>query len=401
MRGGFKKNECYAMRRFLAAGAVSFVCFFTATSGVFAQNAASMRQIPSNTRVLTAAEGRSIVQAAWQTDPPDRGETDCSHLVHKIFESAGFGYSYASSFELYAGHDNFVRVRYPRAGDVIAWPGHVGIVVDPERHTFYSLVREGVEELDYESPYWAARGRPRFLRYRVDNADVVSADAAPVKSGKQRSARTPEAIDAASVGATSRVDANRPPIVTASQKSAEVYGPPASSNTTSVDEMSDTFVVPSSVPVGLGDAPPTRADVVGGISAMGETLGDVLRRQDLTQMQEPVIIVSSFSVQKVETKRDRGWAQLLVSEDVSIGAGKAEVRPRKEKVRWELRRTGSGWEAVAPEKRTYVPRDVAVKSLAARLAALSSSAKAAQHDDETLHEEAEIAGILNALLAVK
>lgn len=402
MHNGFEKTGCNSIKRFLAAGTVSLACLFLAASGTFGQETEQRpRQIALNTRMLTPAEGRSIVEAAWQAEPPDRGETDCSHLVHKIYENAGFDYPYASSFELYAGHGNFVRVRYPRAGDVIVWPGHVGIVIDPQRHSFYSLVREGVQEQNYESPYWVGRGRPRFLRYRVDNGDVLSADTAAAKSGKQRSARNMETADAASVGEPIRVDTNRPPVVTASQKTAEIYGPPAPQEETPTGETSDTVVAPSSVTVGSGSAPPTREDVAGGIAEIGEALGGVLRTQDLAGMRQPVIIVNSFSVQKVETKRGRGWAQLVVNADVSIGAGKTEIKPRKEKVRWELRRTDSGWEAVAPANRTYVPRDVAVKSLAARLAALSASAKATQHDDGTLHEEAEIAGVLNALLAVK
>src|ERR1700686_3596806 len=104
----------------------------------------------SNSRLLTAEEGRAIVDAARDEDRPARGAQDCSHLVHQTYLSAGFEYPYASSFELYAGNENFERVRYSQPGDLIVWPGHAGIVVGPLHHSFYSLVSTGLEAQDYE-----------------------------------------------------------------------------------------------------------------------------------------------------------------------------------------------------------------------------------------------------------
>src|SRR5580658_8115298 len=128
-----------------------------------------------NPRLMSVAEGRAIVRTAFQGHEGEQGARDCSHVVHAVYAISGFAYPYASSFEIYSGDDNFARVKYPRAGDVIAWPGHVGIVVNPAQHSFFSLVRTGLGEQDYESAYWRSRGRPRFYRLRIGSGAVLSA----------------------------------------------------------------------------------------------------------------------------------------------------------------------------------------------------------------------------------
>ena len=92
-------------------------------------------------------------------------EMDCSHFVQYLYEQAGLYYGYAPSRILYDGMEPFRRVLHPKAGDLIVWPGHVGIVVDPEEATFLSALRSGVKTMSYQSSYWKRRGRPHFLRY--------------------------------------------------------------------------------------------------------------------------------------------------------------------------------------------------------------------------------------------
>src|SRR5215510_13606086 len=65
---------------------------------------------------------------------------DCSHLVHYLYEQSGLTYIYADSRRLYEGVEAFRRVAQPRPGDLIVWQGHVGIVVDPEQHSFGSAL---------------------------------------------------------------------------------------------------------------------------------------------------------------------------------------------------------------------------------------------------------------------
>lgn len=103
-------------------------------------------------------------------------ERDCSHLVHAIYEQAGFPYRYAPSSELYVGAEGFQRVKRPQPGDLVVWRGHVGIVVQPSQHIFFSFMRSGPGTDDYEAAYWKGRGHPRFYRYV--KGDCVGCDSA-------------------------------------------------------------------------------------------------------------------------------------------------------------------------------------------------------------------------------
>ena len=116
-------------------------------------------------RTLSTDERLSVIAAALDSKTRQLSQHDCSHLVHAIYERAGFTYAYASSFDLYNGVGGFKRVAQPQLGDLVVWRGHVGIVIRPSRHVFFSLLRTGPGIDDYEAPYWTSRGRARFYRY--------------------------------------------------------------------------------------------------------------------------------------------------------------------------------------------------------------------------------------------
>jgi NlpC/P60 family len=132
------------------------------------QNQSSPYKPVSRYRMLTQKEERGIVKAVWAHTPYEPDVQDCSHTVHQIYAAAGYEYPYASSFDLYRGTANFVRVAHPQPGDLIAWPGHVGIVLSPKKHSFYSLVSTGLQAQDYRGAYWRGRGHARFYRYIVE-----------------------------------------------------------------------------------------------------------------------------------------------------------------------------------------------------------------------------------------
>lgn len=115
-------------------------------------------------RALTPDEGMTVIAAALDAKHRDSAH-DCSHLVHAVYQRAGFPYSYASSDDLYDGVEGFRRVSFPQPGDIIVWPGHAGIVVQPSRHVFFSFLTAGPGTDDYHSRYWIERGEPRFYRY--------------------------------------------------------------------------------------------------------------------------------------------------------------------------------------------------------------------------------------------
>jgi len=103
-------------------------------------------------------------------------------------------------------------------------------------------------------------------------------------------------------------------------------------------------------------------------------------------------------VERLEIKRGHGWARLQIDSRATIVGGKAEYKRRSEKVRWELRKTESGWEAVAPADRMYVPNDVAVRNLAAQLARLTETDGDAAHSETVLRQESQLANLLSGLL---
>jgi hypothetical protein len=139
---------------------------------------------PSSPRLVTSDDGLAILGAALES----RGSaykvekrSDCSHLVHAIYEKAGYPYPYAPSSDLFVGAEGFERVEHPQPGDLVVWHGHSGIVVSPRQHTFFSALRTGLGVEDYDSAYWMGRGRPRFFRY-------VKRSLEPSLSGSTRSA---------------------------------------------------------------------------------------------------------------------------------------------------------------------------------------------------------------------
>lgn len=346
----------------------------------------------STPRLLNAQEGRSIVDAAREQHEVTSESPDCSHVVHQIYLGAGFAYAYASSFDIYGGHESFQRVRTPQVGDLIVWPGHLGIVLDPAEHSFYSLVSTGWEAQNYEGPYWKSRGRPRFYRYRIAGTALVArTPTAGQGSNTGKPGTTPVVVERSPA---ENSDSNRLPKAV-SARTPVIYGPlappaPASAAT--------AFEVPPSILIAAADKSPTRDEVAEGISELSNAAGNVLRTDEPLKLRRPVLIVERFSVERVDIQHERGWARLQIDSNVSIAGGQVRLKRRRERIRWELRHTESGWEAVAPTDRSYVPQDVAVKNLAAQLARLTASNGAQTHQATVLRQESELANLLSALL---
>jgi NlpC/P60 family protein len=354
-----------------------------------------------NFRLLNVEEGRAIADAASGQDQPRRGARDCSHLVHQAYLNAGFEYPYASSFELYAGDENFERVRHPQPGDLIVWPGHVGIVLEPLAHSFYSLVSTGPEAQNYEGPYWKSRGRPRFYRYKVESSEILTAAKAPTPTRASSSAKPRETSSAAEERTTAAASsADRPPKMaserTASERTKVVNADPPT--TAEPAPAATPFEVPESIIIAAGSKPPTNSQVAEAISELSNASGSILRMDAPSNLAQPMVIFERFRVERLEIKRDHGWARLQIDSRATITSGETDYKQRHEKIRWELRRTESGWEAVTPSNRTYVPNDVAVRHLAARLAHLTETDGAAAHQEAVLRQESQIANLLSKLL---
>lgn len=133
-----------------------------------ASNSASVPAVKAPSargRTLSKDDRSSLIAVALHSKTPRQAERDCSHLVHSIYERAGFPYPYADSEDLYSGSRGFRRVSRPQAADLVVWHGHVGIVLRPSGHKFFSFLSRGPGIDDYRSHYWKSRGQPRFYRY--------------------------------------------------------------------------------------------------------------------------------------------------------------------------------------------------------------------------------------------
>jgi hypothetical protein len=381
----------FSGHRFLRAGCWA-IALCAGTIPASAQRTAPSPEAAPAFRLVSAEQGRKIAAAALEPDEPLRDAQDCSHLVHQIYSVAGYEYPYASSFDLYDGNGNFRRVKHAQAGDLITWPGHVGIVLDPKQHSFYSLVRSGLQSEDYLSPYWRSRGRPRFYRYVVaTNAIVETAKAAqpvprsPENSARRSSPATTEArakTDEAKETATTEVASLRSTIAPAKLPSSAV-----------INERT-----PATILITPEQRRPTAAEAYDKILELSSPAESVLRTAQAFHANTAIVILDELQVERVETKRDKGWVHLQIDSHVRIADDDVEFKRRHEKARWELRRDESGWVVITPTDRSYVTREVAVRELAANLAELAQSDAAAKRDESVIGQEARIANLLSALL---
>lgn len=348
-------------------------------------------QPPPKWRLLTRAEGRSIISVAWQHDQPVASSQDCSHLVHEIYSAAGYAFPYATSFALYAGDVNFARVKHPQPGDVIAWPGHVGIVVNPATHSFFSLVRSGAEEEDYTSHYWRSRGQARFYRFLVPNSAYSAAkkvSASTRSAQKATGLSTKDAVDRRSDAAPPE---NKAAVTEASERPpVPLISDPADASLRRLESLS--------IPIAAAQRNPTREEIAEAITEWSKTSGEILRDNEPLKFSSPVVIFDQLSVDRLHIKGDRGLVELRVYSGVLLNGDGVDFKQRHEKMRWELQRTESGWVAIPPPERTYVSRDVAIRIFAAQLAQLTDSDSAAAHDEIVLGLEARLANLLSALL---
>jgi cell wall-associated NlpC family hydrolase len=151
--------------RILCTAFITLSLVAISTSGVMAQTQTKKGPHPASHHLTKNDRKALIAEALSNRVQQEEDGSDCSHLVHAIYESAGFPYEYAPSDDLYDGVAGFQRVKAPLPGDLVVWRGHVGIVIKPSKHTFFSSLRSGLDTDNYNSPYWKRRGQPRFYRY--------------------------------------------------------------------------------------------------------------------------------------------------------------------------------------------------------------------------------------------
>ena len=343
-------------------------------------------------RLVTRDEGLAIVDAIsdhHQSLRGKRAKPDCSHLVNDIYDFAGFPYPYAKSADLYRGQASFVRVSGPQPGDLIVWRGHVGLVLDPRQHLFYSSLRSGLDTEDFTSAYWRRRGAPRFYRYRAaSDQTILTARRITPRNDMQSSFRTQlvsqSTTDEARTNVTSRDSIeplsnsdDDPPV----QQVSRAEEPKNASN----------FLI------NMGNKKPTTEQVKEAISKTYQSVSQGLNADSLLHSKSPVVIFTRLRVEQLEFKGKHGWANVSIDTEATLTSGVLDKAARHDQQRWEMQRAKSGWTIVAPTQSIYVPRALAVRIFAQQLAQLTDQNSASMTATSDF-QEGRLASLLNTLL---
>jgi hypothetical protein len=324
---------------------------------------------PAVARLLNLDDGLSVLGAALESRTHLGAKSDCSHLVHAIYERAGFPYSYASSSGLYVGISEFHRVTRPQPGDLVAWPGHVGIAISPVQHSFYSALHSGLGVEKYDAPYWREHGRARFYRY-------VKPAPATVNAGNTRNAR----LTPTTFGGVELHDDQKK----AGMKTQSPTPPP---------EVQAANLSIARVAV-VDSEQPSAAEITEALSQALSDTAAALRGKDVLALPQPLIAFDQLEVEQVRIERGQGWVAVRIRRPLPVTAGQGKHGKPPERQRWPLRRRDqNSWEVVLPGD-IYLPRDAAVRVLAHQLTDITDDPEAPSGG----REKAQLARLLNALL---
>ena len=341
--------------------------------------------IPPGYRLLNFEEGQAIARGIAWTDDEEGLAPDCSHLVHTLYEQAGYPYSYVTSMELYGGTGSFLRVRSAQPGDLIVWRGHVGIVVNPGEHSFFSSVTAGTQVQNYRSAYWQARGYPRFYRYLTKSpgkGGVRTAEAAG-RSGQ------PSKQQAVASGMGNQP--NLRTVKTASPTTASRLPGEAAPDTSRAEDSTPS----RPILIRAGGKQPTAEDLAAALEAANLEAGEMLRGGNLEKLERPVVVYRQLRVSAVELKGKRGTAEIQVETLAALTSERMASQPGWEDHQLALERTKKGWMMVEGNEISYVPRDRAMRVLAERLAALTQTTERSTQKDR---EQADIVRFMNLLV---
>jgi NlpC/P60 family len=363
-------------------GRFILVALWLATASVaLGQN---VRQTSAGTpgpRPIARTEGRKILAIIPTVNVESESQTDCSHLVHDVYEQAGFSYDYVTSRELYiGGSTSFTRVRVPQAGDLVVWRGHVGIVIDPQQHSFFSFVRFGPDTQFYDSPYWRSRGIARFFRYMIEKplhpVHTLEAAGHPDHKPLQDDNRSSE---------------NHPPLNLSQPAPARV-----SHAASAVDTSSATTVeTPHEVVLQAAGKNPSPEEIVAAFVEMNQDSGVSLRMRTPNSSAKSIIIYRQLRVSTVQIKGKRGTALLRIESPVAPADTQTGSLPRWREQSLEFEKTKRGWVMSPIKDAAYVKREVALQVLSARLADLTKNMDATPEQER---EQREIIRLLNLLV---
>ena len=311
-------------------------------------------------RLLTWSEGVQVIKIAWKNLSKFDSAIDCSHLVNQIYEQAGLHYQYATSNELYQGVDGFERVRTPQPADLIVWPGHVGVIVNPQEHSFYSSLNSGLKIDSYDSATWRARGPARFFRLIVLNGDRIRNT-----TNENVVARSDE--DGFDTSPTDH---------------------PASANLGSALK-TKSLPAPSSDEVFLNWERPKKSAVQSALlRAWGLPSDD---RQDRWQGASETVIVETLKVGRILLSGATGKLEVKIRSVARLTPEEMQIHPSNDAVTFRLIRTQNGWKIDDRAGPMYLAGDAAVVAISEHLASIARA-------NASRAEQAEAAALLHSLL---
>jgi hypothetical protein len=310
--------------------------------------------------LLSSTQGLSVVGTALKAQEEGLYKLDCSHLVNTIYERAGFSYSYASSSELFAGVKEFRAVTRPHSGDLVVWPGHVGIVVSPSKTTFFSALRSGVGVESYSSSYWKDRGTPRFYRY---------AKVAEPKGGDNTSAT--------------------PNLTRTGLDSAANNDWKYSAEANLRDDKTPGLLIINSAKLQTSDVSNTLFQSFG-IDPQG------LREGDVFELTRPLIVFSQVEVRALRIRGHHGNVDVRITALLSLESGKVNLKQWQQVQTWAIRKQDrKRWDLQLPQDAIYMTKETAVRVLAHQLSLLAD----AGNQTASRRQKSQLAQMLNTILS--
>jgi hypothetical protein len=339
---------------------------------------------PTGVRLASAQEGEAIVQAAWELRRGLFPKPDCSHFVHAVYTQAGFLYEYAASRAIFAGIDGFRRVTKPQSGDVIVWQGHIGIVIDPKEHSFYSSVTAGFAIQSYQSRYWIGRGIPRFYRFVV--SDLTGPPALPANFSLRRSTsvqvlsrltqslpvqtpmlmhlETAQILPQSDSSESSALESAQVRLAQTQEQRPVVEDLPAQIRArelaTNDTQISDQLLVTSR-------PSPAKKEVLAAVRRSVDADGERLLQGGSLDSQPSVGVVDHFKIVAINLEGNSGLADLEVKQMGALQYGKAIPRRTTARRHVILSRQEQGWVLVMPADLICLDRYLAVMALAEHL----------------------------------
>jgi hypothetical protein len=346
---------------------LAFVIIVVGVAG--AQNASvssrgeeSISDSGSQLRPITWNEGVQVIETAWKNLSQFDSQIDCSHLVHEIYEQAGLRYPYSTSNELYRGIDEFERVREPQPADLIVWPGHVGLVVNPQEHSFYSALSTGLKMDSYDAPAWQNRGPARFFRFVM-------------RPGERVRSTSSQSVATAQVAAAPLDNQST------TRKVASPIDTPRQARVTSTEIPDEAF---------LGRERPSSKEAIRGalLRVWNNPSED---RPDRWQQAQEIVIVESLKVQRIHLSGAGGTVEAKIRSSARITADSMDVHPSIHVVSFRLARGKTGWTLDDPTRHLYLSGNAAVVAVSERLAGIA-------RENVSRSEQAQAAELLHSML---